>query len=275
MAAALQITRFDPDGGIQAKSPATKIITPRAGVFRGRELTLRHRRLASGVAPLDKLIGGGIVRGRISEIIGATGAGKTSLAMAFAANATRNEAAAWIETGDQLDPASLIAAGVEPSRMLWVSCCQPNLLSRPRGVMTTETHDARVEAASGERRKWALASLKAAEWILAAGGFGLMVLDFGVVRFIPPSSALRLARAAESSGVALIVLAERRLCGTLAALSLELRRWRVCFSRTHRGASATFDGQVSEARVMRNKLGGSGGAARWSVVADAYLPQRS
>src|SRR5271168_983078 len=113
MAAALQITRVDPDGGAETESLteslAAKIILPPAGVFRGRELTLKHRRLASGITPLDHLIGGGIVRGRISEIIVATGTGKTSLAMAFAAKATRNEAAAWIETGDQLDPASLIA----------------------------------------------------------------------------------------------------------------------------------------------------------------------
>ncbi|MGH7879340.1 MAG: hypothetical protein ACREQD_07575, partial [Candidatus Binataceae bacterium] len=207
--------------------------------------------------------------GRISEIIGATGVGKTSLAMAFAANATRHEAAAWIETGDQLDPTSLIAAGVEPARMLWVSCRQPHLPRCRRGAMIDEPVDARAAIAGGERRQWVIASLKAAEWILAAGGFGLMVLDFGgAIRFIPQSAAIRLARAAERSGAALIVLAEQRMCGTFAALSLELCRSQVCFSRTHREAPAIFDGQVLEARVIRNKLGGSGGAARWAVFAD-------
>src|SRR5216684_888191 len=77
-----------------------------SGVFRGRELTLKHRRIVSGLTRVDHLIGGGIVRGRISEIIGAAGSGKTSLAMAFAARVTRYEAAAWIEAGDHLDPAS-------------------------------------------------------------------------------------------------------------------------------------------------------------------------
>jgi hypothetical protein len=50
-----------------------------SGVFRGRELTRLERRVRCGIAPVDKLIGGGIVRGRISEIIGHPGAGRTSL----------------------------------------------------------------------------------------------------------------------------------------------------------------------------------------------------
>src|SRR5438128_3599438 len=101
-----------------------------AGVFRGRELTLKNRRIASGIPSIDKLIGGGIIRGRISEILGNTGTGKTSLAMRFAAQVTHHEAAAWIETGDNLDPASMIAAGIEPARMLWVSCRASELSRR-------------------------------------------------------------------------------------------------------------------------------------------------
>ena len=59
------------------------------------------------------------------------------------------------------------------------------------------------------RRQTATACLKAAEWILAAGGFGLLVIDFGdAIRFIPQSSALRLARIAERSGAAIIILAQ-------------------------------------------------------------------
>src|SRR5437660_12248697 len=57
-------------------------------VFRGRELTRKDHRIPCGILAIDNLIDGGIVRGRISEII-AAGAGKTSLAAAFAARVTQ------------------------------------------------------------------------------------------------------------------------------------------------------------------------------------------
>src|SRR6185437_9735254 len=60
-----------------------------SGVFRGRELTRKDRRLSSGIAPLDAILSGGIVRGRVSEILGRPGFGRTSLAASFAAIATR------------------------------------------------------------------------------------------------------------------------------------------------------------------------------------------
>ena len=100
----------------------TKGILEITGAFRGCELTRKERRLACGIAPIDKLIGGGIVRGRISEIIGNPGAGKTSPAAAFAASITgRGEVAAWIDAGGGFDPASIAAAGVDLARMLWVA----------------------------------------------------------------------------------------------------------------------------------------------------------
>src|SRR5689334_514079 len=88
-----------------------------SGVVRGRELTRKDRRIASGLDPIDKLIQGGIPRGRISEIICEPGAGKTSLGAAFAATITRREAAAWIEASDNFDPRSIAAAGVELTRL--------------------------------------------------------------------------------------------------------------------------------------------------------------
>ncbi len=128
--------------------------------------------------------------------------------------------------------------------------------------------------------------LKAAEWILAAGGFGLVVIDFtahvadslarlasspsvsGWTRALPESAALRLARAAERSGAAVLVLAAQRMCGTFAALSLVMNRNRTCFSRSTAGAPVLFDGLMVKAMVTRNKLGGSGGAAIWKALAD-------
>jgi hypothetical protein len=274
MAAALQNAQLNLNNLLAGEPGAVKTLEmPEvAGVFRGRELTLKDRRVASGLPSIDRLIGGGIVRGRISEILGNTGAGKKSLAMRFAAGITRHEAAAWIETGDNLDPASLIATGIEPARMLWVSCRESKLSRRIDRMIAPEDRDSAAAMKSGWRRQLPIASLKAAEWILAAGGFGLVILDFGpIVRFIPQSAALRLARAAERSNAAVIVMGDRSLCGTFAVLSLELRRRRSCFNRTASGAPATFDGQLIEARVTRNKLGGSGHAVVWQAPIDPLL----
>jgi hypothetical protein len=69
-----------------------------------------------------------------------------------------------------------------------------------------------------------------------------------------------------------IVLAERRTCGTFAALSLVLGRIRPFFSRTAPGAPALFDGMRVEAYVARNKLGGSGQAATWHALVDLTSP---
>lgn len=279
MAAALQIPKLQPVNlpTVEARTARLSDLPESAQVFRGRELTLKTRRIVSGLDSIDRLIGGGIVRGRVSEILGNTGAGKTSLAMTFAAAVTRTEAAAWIEAHDNLDPASMIAAGIEPARMLWVSCGHPRLPCRGSGAVVLDDNEAADNAAamkSGERRQLAITSLKTAEWVLAAGGFGLVVIDFGnAIRFIPQSAALRIARAAERSDAAIIVLAQQRMCGTFAVLSLELSRRRAFFTHFNqiaRGACATFDGQSIEARVMRNKLGGSGGTALWSTAVDPH-----
>jgi recA bacterial DNA recombination protein len=268
------------------------------GVFRGRELTRKERRLTCGIAPIDRLIGGGIVRGRISEIIGNPGAGKTSLAAAFAASVTaRGEVAAWIDAGGGFDPASIAAAGVDLARMLWVAMPANRIrpgsrtvdeverdrcgASRPAGHFDDLVYDRTSlpgYSAAGRRRAQRPASmvvLKAAEWILAAGGFGLVVIDCGGLpdfsgRFsaFTQSAALRLAHGAERGGAAVIVIAPHRMCGTFAALSLMLSRNRACFSRASGGAPVLFDGLTVEARVVRNKLGGSGGAATWRALAD-------
>ena len=228
-------------------------------LLHGRELTRKDRRIPSGLRPVDDLIGGGIVRGRISEIIAEPGAGKTSLAAAFAANVTRCEAAAWIDTADDFDPASIAAAGVELTRLLWVS--SKGGVGMPPPLAGTYS--------SRAARSAVVISLKAAEWLLAVGGFGLVILDFGAGSpQLPQSAALRLARAAERSGAGVLVLAPRRMCGTFAALSLTLRHEQSCFSRLWSDAPVLFDGLRLAACVTRNKLGGSGRTAKWQSVTE-------
>ncbi len=103
MAAAFAIPRIE-----SAHHPSPRIATAEtreqlefAGVFRGRELTRKDRRLPSGLPLVDSLLHGGIVRGRVSEIIGDRSSGKTTLAASFAAFSTiRGEVAAWIDSAE-------------------------------------------------------------------------------------------------------------------------------------------------------------------------------
>jgi hypothetical protein len=139
------------------------------------------------------------------------------------------------------------------ARILWVATPVNRNAQRPSGMVV----------------------LKAAEWILTAGGFGLLVIDCagmndfnGRFNAFTQSAALRLAHGAERSGTAVLLIARRRMCGTFAVLSLMLNRNRTCFSPAGGGAPVLFDGLTVEARVARNKLGGSGGAATWSALAD-------
>ena len=229
-----------------------------AGVFRGYELTRKDRRLSSGLAPLDDLIDGGIPRGRISEITGRAGSGKTSIAASFAKSAThRGEVAAWLDGSGSFDPESMAAAGVELGRMLWASMT----------TAATSTRMSRVAASPLARRQSAI--IKAAELVLEAGGFGLVVLDFGEApRALTHASALRIARAAERSGAAVIALAPWRMCGTFAALSLATSRAETSFSRTAPGAPVTFDGLTVVAMLARNKMGGTGRRVRVRALID-------
>ena len=107
-------------------------------------------RIATGVAALDALLGGGWPQGKVGELVGPASSGRSAAAAAAVAAATaRGEVTAWLDPADAFDPASMAAAGVDLERVLWV---------RPRGV--------------GE-------AVRAAELVLGTGGFTVVVLDLG------------------------------------------------------------------------------------------------
>ena len=77
----------------------------------------------SGVTELDAALGGGFPRGSLVELCGPASSGRTSLAFSLLAQATeRQEACAFVDVSDSLDPISLAAAGVELPRLLWIRC---------------------------------------------------------------------------------------------------------------------------------------------------------
>jgi len=77
----------------------------------------------SGVTELDAVLDGGFPRGSLVELCGSASSGRTSLAFSLLAQATqRQEACAFVDVSDSLDPISLAAAGVELPRLLWIRC---------------------------------------------------------------------------------------------------------------------------------------------------------
>jgi recombination protein RecA len=78
---------------------------------------------STGIAELDAVLRGGFPRGSLIEVCGASSSGRTSLGFSLLAQATaRQEACAFVDVSDSLDPMSLAAAGVDLTRVLWIRC---------------------------------------------------------------------------------------------------------------------------------------------------------
>ncbi len=146
------------------------------------------------------------------------------MSMLLAASTRRGELTAVIDLPGTLHPAALLAVGTELDRVLWV---------RPPSLQT---------------------SLKCTELVLAAGGFGLVVLDLGLlnVHRLPLHVWPRLVRVAKRAGTALVILAPRRIAGSFATISVNLTLRRVRWSH---GSWRLFEGLTAHALVARNKLG--------------------
>lgn len=191
-------------------------------------------RLPAG-SPLDALTGG-LWRGRICELVGPRGSGRMSAVLAMAAAAQETgELVALVDLADALDPPSAAAAGVELRRLLWV---------RPGQLLD---------------------GLKAVDWLLDAGGFGLVLLYLaGLVDEhggrggrTKSSEALwrRLAQRAERARTALVVAADRPLVGAVAALSLQTTRGRAQWLGGERGAPRLLAGVTGQIAVTRSRQG--------------------
>jgi recA bacterial DNA recombination protein len=150
----------------------------------------RRAPLATGLAAIDTALGGGLSRGQVSEIHGPASSGRTGLALTLAAGVTRRGAlAAWVDPGDRLDPASVAAAGVDLSRLLWLRGL------RGRAAPPRPLTDA--VAATGT--------------LIGAGLFDLVVLDLlgateRELARLPLTTWTRLERGVEDTQTALLLL---------------------------------------------------------------------
>ena len=215
-------------------------------------------RIASGVATLDELLGGGWPQGKVGELVGPVSSGRSAVAAAtVAAAAARGEVTAWLDAADAFDPASVAAAGVDLDRLLWV---------RPRGIGET---------------------VRAAELVLETGGFTVVVLDLGTAavraasgrdevwerrggacprpsraaaRAIPALDGarrdalrLRLARAVERADAVALVLAERPWAGTLVGATVAMARGEVRWGGA-RGGPRWLEGLALKLQVGRGRV---------------------
>ena len=108
-----------------------------------------------GVTELDALLGGGFPRGSLVEVCGAACSGRTSLSLALLAQATaRQEACAFVDVSDALDPMSVAAAGVDTRRLLWVRCGSVNTdyAEKPEQKTADAPHALTVSSLQVEKR---------------------------------------------------------------------------------------------------------------------------
>lgn len=163
-------------------------------IRRGVPPAVERPRCPTGLPQLDALLAGGFPRGGLSEVAGAPGSGRTSLALAALARATnQGEVTAVIDAADHFDPPSAEAAGVDLRRVLWVRApCERD-------------------------------ALRAVHSMLTAGGFGVVLVDLsGCEARLGARIWPRLRKEVAASDTALIVLADRRIVHTFADLALEL-----------------------------------------------------
>ena len=179
--------------------------------------------LATGVPGLDDLLFGGLPRGQVSEIHGPASSGRTGIALAVAARATRaGSLAAWVDPQDRLDPRSAADAGVDLGRLLWL-----------RG------------AVSAREPRPLLAAVSAVGTLLGSGLFELVVVDLGGIdrsglQRLPGATWIRLQRMIESQPGTLLVVADAHVAHGPAGVSLALR-----------GAGVSWSGVPGPGRLLR------------------------
>lgn len=210
---------------------------------------------ATGLAALDRRLGGGFPCGRLSEICGAHSSGRTALALSLVAEALgEGLLVAWIDGADAFDPGSAAEA-----------------LAARGGDERDLEHLLWVRARSEQE------ILRSSERLLRTEGFELIVLDH-CPRFASPSQArgaasgrsgllirdvtwLRLARLAAGTRTALVTLSETPSTGSRSELVLGMEAHDVRFV----GPPSLLDGIDSMALLLRHRSRPTGDAIPLSI----------
>ena len=168
-------------------------------LIRKRRTELREDPLPTSLTGLDQLLGGGLPRGELVELVGRGSCGRFAALLATLRAVTgAGEAAALVDQGAQLDPQAAAEIGIDLERLLWL---------RPQNL--------------GD-------SLAAAD-LLVHTGFPLVALDLG----LPPvrgrvslAAWLRVARNAATHQAVVLVGSPYRLSGCAAGVVVAAGRGR-------------------------------------------------
>ena len=165
-----------------------------------------------GVDALDRGLAGGLPRGHVSEVVGPASSGRTSLAWAAMAAATRRgEYVALVDTFDRFDPPTAAACGIDLARLLWVrgqavsktsGAVDPAWLPGVRAVGGPGTFVERVIDRA----------LKSLNLVVQSRVCTLVVIDLidvpaNALRRLPAATWFRIERAIEGSDTAVVIVA--------------------------------------------------------------------
>jgi hypothetical protein len=181
-------------------------------------------RLPSGIRAVDGGLGGGWPAAAISELAGRRSAGRTSVLYAsLAAAIARGQVVALVDALGVFDPRSAETSGISLSRLLWIRASARTLLP-------------------------------AADLLVAAGGFGLVAIDFGErPPRVPTSAWLRLQQTAEKQGTAVLLAAPWRMAGAAARAAVVMRDAKPRFLTAGRPVLLGLDTHVGVSRGMASR----------------------
>jgi hypothetical protein len=188
--------------------------------------------LATGMAALDAVLPGhGLPRGRLTEITGAPGSGRTTIARQLvAATLQAGWWVAYVDAARTLAPRDWAALGAHDS--LWV-----------------------VRPDDPARGAWC------ADVLLRSGAFGLVVLDGAPVLSRPV--AVRLVRLARASDAAFVLLApDGQHAGVAGALQLRVQRVRAKRKTEPLDLTARLDGPARAGALGVGVGAGAGAPVR-------------
>jgi recombination protein RecA len=194
---------------------------------------------STGLAALDAIVGGGLPRGHISEIVGPRSSGRTSLTLQMLASATaRGELVALVDALDMFDVESAASAGIDLERLLWV---RGHVVSNP-GLCRDMNQRALEQA------------IRALALILQAGNFGLVVFDVAeapadALRRLPFTTWLRLQRMVEGSQTTCVLVGSDTMARSSAGLTVRTGARDLGLGVRFR--NRLFDGLDVRARVVR------------------------
>jgi hypothetical protein len=179
-----------------------------------------------GLDAFDRGLAGGLPRGHVSEIVGPTSSGRTSLAWAALGAATRRgEYVALVDTFDRFDPPTASACGIELSRLLWVrgqavsktsGAIDPAWLPGVRAVGGPGTFVERVIDRA----------LKSLNLVVQSRVCTLVVIDLidvpaTALRRLPAATWFRIERAIEGSDTAVLILSAIPVARSSAGRSIQ------------------------------------------------------